>query len=97
MESFLGEVEMKRLLALVAFVGMVAFGSGNVLAEEITLESLLKEMVSRDSIAQYPEPLYICRQFSSYDRDTKEVDGPGWYANWDRSQFVRMEDLAGLL
>ena len=86
---------MKHLLTVVAVVGIVICISGNLLAGEITLETLLDEMVSRDSIAEYPEPGYICRQFSSYDRDTTVVDGPGWYANWDRSQFVRMEEVEG--
>ena len=86
---------MKCSFALVCFVLVAGFGIENVSGGEITLEMLLEEMVSRDSIAVYPEPGYVCRQFSSYDRDTKVVDGPGWYANWDRSQFVRMEEVEG--
>jgi hypothetical protein len=42
-----------------------------------------------------PSPGFVCRQFSSYDRDTVGVDKPGWFANWDRSQFVRVEENAG--
>ena len=64
-------------------------------AEPVSLESLLRDMVDRDRLAQVPSPAYICRQFSSYDRETVAVGRPGWFANWDRSQFVRVEENAG--
>ncbi|MBN1444128.1 MAG: DUF2961 domain-containing protein, partial [Planctomycetes bacterium] len=64
-------------------------------AETVTLETLLEEMTDRARLARFPSPSYTCRQFSSYDRDTTERDGPGWYANWDRSQFVRTEKNQG--
>ncbi len=63
--------------------------------EPVSLESLLTEMADRDGVARVPSPAYICRQFSSYDRDTVAADKPGWFANWDRSQFVRVEEKAG--
>ena len=52
-------------------------------------------MIDRERIATVPAPHYVCRQFSSYDRDTVGVDKPGWFANWDRSQFVRVEENDG--
>ena len=58
----------------------------------VSLESLLSEMIDRERIATVPAPHYVCRQFSSYDRDTVGKDQPGWFANWDRSQFVRVEE-----
>jgi hypothetical protein len=61
-------------------------------AEQVSLESLLGDMVVRERLAELPSPHYICRQFSSYDRDTVGVGKPGWFANWDRSQFVRVEE-----
>jgi len=64
-------------------------------AQTVSLETLLDEMVSRDGLARLPAPAYTCRQASSYDRDSVKRDGPGWYANWDRSQFVRIEKKAG--
>ncbi len=64
-------------------------------AEPVSLESLLRDMVDRDRLARLPSPAYLCRQASSYDRDTVGVDKPGWFANWDRSQFVRVEQNAG--
>ena len=52
-------------------------------------------MVDRDVMARYPSPEYICRQFSSYDRATVSPDKPGWFANWDRSMFIRIEENNG--
>ncbi len=68
---------------------------GTVSAAPVSLDSLLQEMVARDELARYPSPAFICRQFSSYDRDTVGADQPGWFANWDRSQFVRVEENDG--
>lgn len=64
-------------------------------AAEVTLESLLHEMIGREHLAQFPAPAYSCRQFSSYDRETVAPDKPGWFANWDRSQWVRVEENEG--
>lgn len=64
-------------------------------SDTITFESLLEEMVNRDSIARLPKPAYTCRQFSSYDRNSTEPGSPTWWANWDRSYFVRIEDNNG--
>jgi hypothetical protein len=65
-------------------------------ASSISLESLLNEMVTRESLARFPEPTYTCRQSSSYDRDADSRDNTQtWFANWDRSQFVRTEERNG--
>ena len=61
-------------------------------AEPVTLESLLGEMINRDTLARLPEPAYTCRQASSYDRQTVDpADHNHWMANADRSQWVRIE------
>jgi hypothetical protein len=64
-------------------------------SDTITFKSLMKEMVNRDSIARLPKPAYTCRQFSSYDRNSTEPGSPTWWANWDRSYFVRIENNKG--
>jgi len=61
----------------------------------VTMHSLLTEMVNREGQARFPEPAYTCRQFSSYDRGTTAPDKPGWFANDDRSQFLRTETGRG--
>jgi len=59
---------------------------------QITLETLLKEMIDRDAVARWPDPPYKCMHASSYDRHSKTPDDPaGWFANHDWSQFVRSE------
>lgn len=57
----------------------------------VNLESLLDEMVDRDNIARLPEIPYTLGQFSSYDRESVGKDEPGWFANSDRTMFIRDE------
>jgi hypothetical protein len=81
-----------RSLALLLLTWVILPVRPGGAAEPVSLESLLLEMIDRDNLARFPEPAYVCRQFSSYDRDTVAPDQPGWFANWDRSQFVRVEE-----
>ncbi|WP_353331326.1 glycoside hydrolase family 172 protein [Bacteroides sedimenti] len=59
--------------------------------KKIDFRTLLEEIISRESIAQYPIPYYSCRQFSSYDRSSVKPGDKSWFANWDRSMFIRTE------
>jgi hypothetical protein len=61
----------------------------------VTFESLLREMVDRDALARYPAPFYHTEQFSSYDRDAVSSDSAGWFANSDRTMFIRKEENNG--
>jgi len=61
----------------------------------ITLETLLKEMTNRESLARFPYPEYTLKQFSSYDRATTHPGDSTWFANWDRSMFIRTEENQG--
>ncbi len=63
--------------------------------EAVTIESLLFEMIDRESLAQFPAPAYTLRQFSSYDRATVRPGEPSWFANWDRSMFLRTDSVDG--
>jgi len=65
------------------------------LANAASLETLLDEMVDRAALARLPDPPYTCRQASSYDRATVAPDQPGWFANMDRSHFIRIEKREG--
>ncbi len=84
---------MTRLLAIFL---MLTPGLATQASEPtVTLASLLREMTQRETLARFPLPSYTCRQFSSYDRDMVAPDQPGWFANWDRSQFLRVEQRDG--
>lgn len=73
----------------------ITLGPVQVQAAEVSFGSLLDEMVNRDNLARFPEPAYTCRQASSYDRGSVSPDEPGWFANMDRSYFVRTEKNDG--
>lgn len=62
----------------------------------VTVRSLLHEITDYDSVARWPDPEYVCRQASSYDRASKtEADPAGWFANHDQNQFIRTENVDG--
>ena len=52
-------------------------------------------MVDAESIARWPQPEFTCKQASSYDRETVAPDKPGWFANNDQNQFIRIETNGG--
>lgn len=62
---------------------------------EVNLSSLLKEMISYDKAAQWPEPYYTEKQASSYDRRSVSPDKEGWFANDDRTQYIRTDTING--
>ncbi|MCX6997366.1 MAG: DUF2961 domain-containing protein [Kiritimatiellaeota bacterium] len=62
---------------------------------EVTLDSLLAEMTDYDAVARWPRPEFTCKQASSYDRRTVAPDKPGWFANSDANQFIRVETNGG--
>ncbi len=71
------------------------FAARGYASDEVTLESLLLEMVNRDAAAQMPEPWFTCAQASSYDRASTASDQPGWFANRDSRNFIREENPNG--
>ncbi len=81
-----------------AVTGMLLLAPAPALPAEgvpITLESLLNEMIDRDALARLPEPSYTCRQASSHDRRSVAPDEPGWFANQDTGQDLRIETNGG--
>ena len=85
-------MRMRHILGCFALLG--AIGAIVAAAEPVTFDSLLDEMVDRTAVARFPSPAYTCAQASSYDRASKSPD-EGWFANNDRSMFVRKETNAG--
>ncbi|MCK4957917.1 MAG: hypothetical protein KAT00_00920, partial [Planctomycetes bacterium] len=82
------------LLVMIALVCPMAIAKKASRPQPVGFDSLLKEMVDRDAITRFPDPKFRLLQASSYDRGTKdphEDNDKGWYANIDRSQFIRTE------
>lgn len=65
--------------------------ASTVKAQTINFHTLLDEMVSRSNLAKYPVTDYSLAQFSSYDRAMVKPGDSTWFANWDRSMFIRTE------
>lgn len=62
-----------------------------LLAQDITLGTLLVEMISREQLAIHPGDQYTTEQFSSYDRRSVVPGGENWFANQDNTNFIRRE------
>jgi hypothetical protein len=87
----------RKIVTLLLTAGAIATLAGwSYAADKVSIESLLNEMTDRDALARFPAPNYVCAQSSSYDRDsTSPDDAATWFANWDRSQFVRTDEQDG--
>lgn len=75
---------------------------GLVAAGQVTMETLLREMTDRDSVARYPKKNFRLKQHSSYNRASKTPDEPvGWFTNHDYNSgpkdknFIRIEENNG--
>jgi hypothetical protein len=84
-------IKLKYLIA--CFLGL-AF-SVSCFAQQVTLASLLREQADFSAVAKWPHPYYQEIQASSYDRKSIVPDQPGWFANDDRSQYIRTETVNG--
>lgn len=88
---------IRKIVTLFLTASMLATLAGwSLAADKVSIRSLLSEMTDRDALARFPAPNYVCAQSSSYDRDSTSPDDKAtWFANWDRSQFVRTEEKDG--
>jgi len=82
-------------LRVCLWILLLSPGSMAQVHADVTLKSLLKEMIDYAAAARWPEPAYTCRQASSYDRSKLAPDRPGWFGNNDQNQFVQTETHAG--
>jgi len=62
--------------------GLAWFLKGH--ADKVTLDDLLKQMTDLSRLAEYPDPPYVAKQFSSYDRASETPGKEAWFANYDR-------------
>ncbi|MDR0902256.1 MAG: DUF2961 domain-containing protein [Opitutaceae bacterium] len=88
-------MKSKTLVSLLVCCLLAVFTSVRGAENVVSIASLLDEMTDRDERARFPEPAFSCVQFSSYDRATVAPDQPGWFANADRSMFLRVEKNKG--
>ncbi|MGC8886340.1 MAG: DUF2961 domain-containing protein [Verrucomicrobiia bacterium] len=87
---------MKRL-TLIGFFTVNFLYSCFIKAQDIiTVEKLIGEMTDLRTMAEFPDPPFTCKQFSSYDRKSVSPDDlQGWFANADAGHFLRVENVAG--
>jgi hypothetical protein len=83
------------ILIIMLFTFMAGFNGCSPDRHEISFATLLDEMIDRDNMAKYPDPFFVCLQASSYDRRSVSPDSAGWFANADRSNFIRTEESNG--
>ena len=88
---------------LVIRFGVAALIGHVVSAQEpVSMGSLLREMIDRDSVARFPENNFRLKQQSSYNRASKTPEEPeGWFTNKDLNNnpddrnFIRIEENDG--
>ncbi len=80
------------LLPAAAALALAALPAAH--AAPITTATLLRDMTDLAGMASFPDPLYTCSQFSSYDRNAKSP-AENWFANGDRGQHLRVEERDG--
>lgn len=66
-----------------------------VTAPQVTLASLIDDATSLDTLCEFPEPFYVTRQWSSYDRSSVRPGNEAWFANQDWGNFVAHEERNG--
>jgi len=64
-------------------------------SQSVSLYSLLKEMTDREHLSYFPSQPYVLKQVSSYNRASVSKDSSGWYANFDMSHFLGVENNDG--
>ena len=62
----------------------------------VTTRGLLDDMTNLAGMAEFPDPAYTTKQFSSYDRaSTSAADPDTWFANNDCGNYLRVEERSG--
>lgn len=87
------------LLSVLVALSTAAFAA----QDSISIESLLQEMVDRDTVARFPSPDFRLKQQSSYNRASKTPEeSAGWFTNQDFNppranthNFIRIEENHG--
>uniref|UniRef100_UPI004047FAF3 glycoside hydrolase family 172 protein n=1 Tax=Mariniflexile sp. TaxID=1979402 RepID=UPI004047FAF3 len=82
---------------------MTAFTSCSSQESQVSIESLLNEMIDRDAVARFPKKDFRLKQESSYNRaSVSPKDTLGWFNNKDNNtkdtehNFIRIEENKGI-
>lgn len=83
---------MSKKIQLMAAAMLLFLPAGMTKAQEVTMQSLLREMVDRERITEFSTELpYRTLQASSYNRASVSPDQPGWFADSDGVFCIRTE------
>ena len=85
----------KKWRPVLVLILLVHLAAPVATAGEIGVGELLTEMVDRARIAEFPEPAFVCKQASSYNRKSKTPGTPEWFSTDDYSHFIRCDEVAG--
>lgn len=77
------------LIAGLIFLNTLVFG------QIISLRTLLEDIEDFNTLTKFPDPEFITRQASSYDRMSVSKDQPGWFANYDLCNFYGTDSVEG--
>jgi hypothetical protein len=83
---------------LISGIVALALANAALAATPITTSSLIDEMTDLSGMASFPNPAYTCKQFSSYDPQSKSPANQtteDWFANGDAGHYLRVEERAG--
>lgn len=61
----------------------------------VSLTTLLEEMLDRSVVAEYPQPEFVCKQASSYNRRSKTPGTGQWFSGGDFDQFYGCDSVEG--
>jgi hypothetical protein len=79
------ELKMKRLFSFgLAVVSLWTWTDAAAAADRVDLSNLLPQMTDLSLLSEYPDPPFVTKQFSSYDRGSEAPGKESWFANGDR-------------
>lgn len=85
----------KTLFFVLLAAGVVSSAGTGVSAEPIEFGGLLKQMIDRARVAEFPDPEFVCRQASSYNRRSRTPGNAEWFAGHDFDQFYGSIEVEG--
>lgn len=83
----------RELLLILCLSCAALWPWGTNAAPSVDAATLLEQMTNLQELAEFPDPPFTCKQFSSYDRASKSLN-EAWFANGDAGQFIRVEQTS---